>query len=159
MQPAERYTPADDEQATDSMNEASHRNSDYAAYQHLTSAFVQQPAVEVEMVARQGLRARMQGVSGRDLILLLGGLFLLAKATHEIHEKLGVEGKKSAMAVKQTVDTEVDRYNQTQTGSGRRLDRPPERRRSRAHRRSQASRCQADGRATPTSRKPILTRI
>jgi predicted tellurium resistance membrane protein TerC len=27
-------------------------------------------------------------LSGRDLILLLGGLFLLAKATHEIHEKL-----------------------------------------------------------------------
>jgi predicted tellurium resistance membrane protein TerC len=28
------------------------------------------------------------GVSGRDLILLVGGLFLLAKATHEIHEKI-----------------------------------------------------------------------
>ncbi|MEJ2541468.1 MAG: TerC family protein [Gemmatimonadota bacterium] len=28
------------------------------------------------------------GVSGRDLILLLGGLFLLAKATHEIHDNL-----------------------------------------------------------------------
>lgn len=28
------------------------------------------------------------GVSGRDLILILGGLFLLAKSTHEIHEKL-----------------------------------------------------------------------
>lgn len=28
------------------------------------------------------------GISGRDLILLIGGLFLLAKATHEIHEKL-----------------------------------------------------------------------
>jgi predicted tellurium resistance membrane protein TerC len=27
-------------------------------------------------------------ISGRDLILLLGGLFLLAKATHEIHDKL-----------------------------------------------------------------------
>ncbi len=27
-------------------------------------------------------------ISGRDLILLLGGLFLIAKATHEIHEKL-----------------------------------------------------------------------
>lgn len=27
-------------------------------------------------------------ISGRDLILLLGGLFLLAKATHEIHEKI-----------------------------------------------------------------------
>ncbi len=28
------------------------------------------------------------GISGRDLILILGGLFLLAKATHEIHDKL-----------------------------------------------------------------------
>jgi predicted tellurium resistance membrane protein TerC len=27
-------------------------------------------------------------ISGRDLILLLGGLFLIAKATHEIHEKI-----------------------------------------------------------------------
>jgi predicted tellurium resistance membrane protein TerC len=27
-------------------------------------------------------------VSGRDLILLVGGLFLIAKSTHEIHEKL-----------------------------------------------------------------------
>jgi predicted tellurium resistance membrane protein TerC len=27
-------------------------------------------------------------VSGRDLVLLIGGLFLLAKATHEIHDKL-----------------------------------------------------------------------
>lgn len=33
------------------------------------------------------------GVSGRDLILIIGGLFLLAKSTHEIHEKLeGVDG-------------------------------------------------------------------
>ena len=29
-----------------------------------------------------------QEVSGRDLILLLGGLFLLGKATFEIHDKL-----------------------------------------------------------------------
>ncbi len=28
------------------------------------------------------------GVSGRDLILLVGGLFLLGKATHEIHENI-----------------------------------------------------------------------
>jgi len=28
------------------------------------------------------------GISGRDLILILGGLFLLAKSTHEIHERL-----------------------------------------------------------------------
>jgi len=38
-----------------------------------------------------------QEISGRDLILLGGGLFLLAKATREIHEKLeGVEGHRSA---------------------------------------------------------------
>jgi len=36
-------------------------------------------------------------VSGRDLIMLLGGLFLMAKATHEIHQKLeGEEGSQSA---------------------------------------------------------------
>ena len=29
-----------------------------------------------------------QGISGRDLILILGGLFLIAKSTHEIHDKL-----------------------------------------------------------------------
>ena len=29
-----------------------------------------------------------QEISGRDLILLLGGLFLLTKSTHEIHQKL-----------------------------------------------------------------------
>ena len=35
--------------------------------------------------------------SGRDLILILGGLFLLAKATYEIHDKLeGETGHKSA---------------------------------------------------------------
>jgi len=34
------------------------------------------------------------GFSGRDLILVAGGLFLLAKATHEIHEKLeGEDGE------------------------------------------------------------------
>jgi predicted tellurium resistance membrane protein TerC len=38
-----------------------------------------------------------QEISGRDLILLLGGLFLLAKSTHEIHQKLeGEEGHASA---------------------------------------------------------------
>jgi predicted tellurium resistance membrane protein TerC len=36
-------------------------------------------------------------VSGRDLILIGGGLFLLAKSTHEIHQKLeGEEGESSA---------------------------------------------------------------
>jgi predicted tellurium resistance membrane protein TerC len=38
------------------------------------------------------------GISGRDLILLGGGLFLIAKATHEIHDKL--EGKHGATSAK-----------------------------------------------------------
>jgi predicted tellurium resistance membrane protein TerC len=38
-----------------------------------------------------------QEISGRDLVLLTGGLFLLAKSTHEIHGSLeGEEGHKSA---------------------------------------------------------------
>jgi predicted tellurium resistance membrane protein TerC len=37
------------------------------------------------------------GVSGRDLILFAGGLFLIAKSTQEIHQKLeGAEGQASA---------------------------------------------------------------
>jgi len=37
-----------------------------------------------------------QEVSGRDLILLIGGLFLIAKSTHEIHGSLeGEEGERS----------------------------------------------------------------
>ncbi|MCP5516972.1 MAG: TerC family protein [Verrucomicrobiales bacterium] len=36
------------------------------------------------------------GFSGRDLILLIGGLFLLGKATHEIHDKLEGEGPREA---------------------------------------------------------------
>jgi predicted tellurium resistance membrane protein TerC len=40
------------------------------------------------------------GVSGRDLVLILGGLFLLAKSTHEIHNNLEGEGEHgSARAV------------------------------------------------------------
>jgi predicted tellurium resistance membrane protein TerC len=36
-------------------------------------------------------------ISGRDIILILGGLFLMAKSTHEIHQKLeGMEGEASA---------------------------------------------------------------
>ncbi len=35
-----------------------------------------------------GLTVGPHAVSGRDLILLIGGLFLIAKATHEIHDKL-----------------------------------------------------------------------
>jgi len=38
-----------------------------------------------------------RAVSGRDLVLIVGGLFLVAKSTHEIHDKLeGHEGAKSA---------------------------------------------------------------
>ena len=38
-----------------------------------------------------------QEISGRDLVLLVGGLFLLGKSTHEIHGSLeGEEGHKSA---------------------------------------------------------------
>jgi len=38
-----------------------------------------------------------QDISGRDLILLLGGLFLLAKSTHEMHSQLeGEEGHSSS---------------------------------------------------------------
>jgi predicted tellurium resistance membrane protein TerC len=37
-----------------------------------------------------------QAISGRDLILIIGGLFLIAKSTHEIHDRLeGEEGHAS----------------------------------------------------------------
>lgn len=40
------------------------------------------------------------GISGRDLILLTGGLFLLWKSTHEIHDKLeGKAGRASAKVI------------------------------------------------------------
>lgn len=38
-----------------------------------------------------GMEHEAAGISGRDLILLVGGLFLIGKSTHEMHEKL--EGK------------------------------------------------------------------
>lgn len=41
-----------------------------------------------------------RGFSGRDLFLLAGGLFLLAKATSEIHEKLEVDTPKHGPAFK-----------------------------------------------------------
>jgi predicted tellurium resistance membrane protein TerC len=43
------------------------------------------------------------GVSGRDLILILGGLFLIGKATHEIHDKM--EGETEATAVKKAASS------------------------------------------------------
>ncbi|MGB2960611.1 MAG: TerC family protein [Bacteroidota bacterium] len=39
-----------------------------------------------------------QEISGRDLILVLGGLFLLAKSTHEIHDSL--EGSEKKVSVR-----------------------------------------------------------
>ena len=43
------------------------------------------------------LEISSQRLSGRDLILIIGGLFLIAKSTHEIHDKLeGEEGHGSA---------------------------------------------------------------
>ena len=44
-----------------------------------------------------GLSEKVAGISGRDLILIVGGLFLLAKSTHEIHGKL--EGDEHAKTV------------------------------------------------------------
>lgn len=44
-----------------------------------------------------GISEEARGVSGRDLILIVGGLFLLAKATHEIHHKL--EGDEEAKTI------------------------------------------------------------
>jgi predicted tellurium resistance membrane protein TerC len=40
-----------------------------------------------------------EGLSGRDLILLAGGIFLLAKSTFEIHESLETEEKKPRSGV------------------------------------------------------------
>ncbi len=40
-------------------------------------------------------------ISGRDIILILGGLFLLAKSTHEIHHSLEVPGSDESTVIKQ----------------------------------------------------------
>lgn len=47
--------------------------------------------------------------SGRDLILILGGAFLLVKATHEIHHRLEgpEEGKHASTSTKQAVFTSI----------------------------------------------------
>ncbi len=42
-----------------------------------------------------------QDISGRDIILVTGGLFLVAKSTHEIHSKL--EGEQDGSAAKEGV--------------------------------------------------------
>ena len=58
----------------------------------LTRPFVELPIPFVNEEAR--------AISGRDLILLVGGMFLIWKSTHEIHQKLeGVEGHASARVV------------------------------------------------------------
>jgi predicted tellurium resistance membrane protein TerC len=49
-----------------------------------------------------------RGFSGRDIILLLGGLFLIAKATHEIHDKLeGDDPENAAGGVARSLVTVV----------------------------------------------------
>ncbi len=48
-----------------------------------------------------GISEEAAGISGRDLILIIGGLFLLYKATHEIHHKL--EGDEEAKTVGKVV--------------------------------------------------------
>ena len=48
-----------------------------------------------------------RGLSGRDLILLVGGLFLIAKSTHEIHDKLEGDEGPSARAVAASVASVV----------------------------------------------------
>ncbi len=41
-----------------------------------------------------------RGISGRDLILLVGGLFLVGKATYEIHDKLETDHEEHAPGVR-----------------------------------------------------------
>jgi len=41
-----------------------------------------------------------QGISGRDLILLAGGLFLIGKSTHEIHQQLEGDGRHASAKVR-----------------------------------------------------------
>jgi len=51
-----------------------------------------------------------QEISGRDLILIGGGLFLIAKATYEIHDKLeghGAHGQPKAVATFKSVIAQV----------------------------------------------------
>jgi predicted tellurium resistance membrane protein TerC len=43
-----------------------------------------------------------QEISGRDLILIVGGLFLIAKSTHEIHQRLEGEQGRSLLRVAPT---------------------------------------------------------
>ena len=59
----------------------------------LLGAFVTRIGLLLSIAWVMGLNADLftvlgQGFSGRDIILVLGGLFLIGKATHEIHNKL-----------------------------------------------------------------------
>jgi predicted tellurium resistance membrane protein TerC len=55
-----------------------------------------------------GILHEPHGVSGRDLILILGGLFLLWKSTHEIHDKLeGEDGEVSSRVAPKFVNVIV----------------------------------------------------
>jgi predicted tellurium resistance membrane protein TerC len=55
-----------------------------------------------------GILHEPQGVSGRDLILILGGLFLLWKSTREIHEKLeGEDGEVSSRVTPKFVNVVI----------------------------------------------------
>lgn len=46
-----------------------------------------------------------QGIAGRDLILLIGGLFLIGKATYEIHDRLEGSGHDGEMRIKKLAPT------------------------------------------------------
>ena len=50
------------------------------------------------LAEQSGILSFLGEVSGRDLILIIGGFFLIGKSTHEIHSKL--EGHESEMSVK-----------------------------------------------------------
>lgn len=73
-----------------------------ARYVGLTLALVMRVILLFSLSWVIGLTAPLftifgQEISGRDLVLLIGGLFLIAKSTHEIHNSLeGAEGHKSA---------------------------------------------------------------
>jgi predicted tellurium resistance membrane protein TerC len=69
----------------------------------LLGAFVSRIGLLLSITWVMGLQAELfnvagQGFSGRDLILLVGGLFLIGKATVEIHHKLEGQDESAAEA-------------------------------------------------------------
>jgi predicted tellurium resistance membrane protein TerC len=48
-----------------------------------------------------------QEISGRDIILIVGGLFLIAKSTHEIHQRLEGEEKHASAAAAATFSSVI----------------------------------------------------